>query len=246
MFLFRNVIMKRSFVITIAAAAALGVSACAADNSGQQNNTEKTTAAAAAPGASRQSSAVTSGKKTMNEKTGSLRVERGSTASYKKVSNNWFSFSMPAAWNAGTNEDEDNEYKVYEAKIFIPKSGVKMQSYIYVSYFAEDNEDIATYQEFIRVNSQNILRKAPVEWEKYEPVTETKIAGRKAYVVARNCRHFLNPNSKDDSYVMKKEKMYVLPASKGYYVIRYGAEENFFNLNIDTFEKIASSFKGKF
>ena len=154
---------------------------------------------------------------------------------------------MPSAWNAGTNEDEDNEYKVYEAKIFIPKSGIKMQSYIYVSYFAEDNEDIATYQEFVRVNSQNILRKGQkVEWEKYEPVAETKVAGRKAYVIARNCRHFLNPNSKDDTYIMKKEKMYVLPASKGYYVIRYAAEESAFSSNLKAFEGIASSFSGKY
>lgn len=166
---------------------------------------------------------------------------------FKTVSNGFFTFSMPANLTANTNSAEDEEYKVYEAKIFPVSSSRKMNSYIYVSYFAEDNEDIATWQEFVRVNSQNILRKgASSEWEKYEPVKETSLAGRKAYIVARNCRHFLKPNSKDDSYVMKKEKMYVLPASKGYYVIRYASDEKAFNENLKTFESIAASFKGNY
>ena len=159
--------------------------------------------------------------------------------------NAWFSFFLPEDWTVSSDADSDNEYKVYEFKILPPSSSPKLQSVIYLSYYAENNEDISTYQEFIRVNSQNILRRGQtVGWEKYEPVSEKSVAGRKAFVVARNCRHFLHPNSKDDSFVMKKEKMYVMPAKKGYYVIRYGADEYYFGNSIAAFEDIAESFQG--
>ena len=225
---------RRILKTLLCAVAVLSTAACSAGGARNSNAQKHTDAAVSA-----EIKGVTG-----TQRTAGTAMEKQSGA--QTVSNAWFSYTLPAGLRASSNDAEDEEYRVYESKIILPTGGSRISSFIYVSYFAEDNEDIATYQEFIRVNSQNILRKTPSEWEKYEPVTETKIAGRKAYVVARNCRHFLNPNSKDDSYVMKKEKMYVLPASKGYYVIRYGAEENFFNLNIDTFEKIAASFKGKF
>jgi len=171
----------------------------------------------------------------------------GETGEVQLVSNGWFSYTMPAAWRANTNPAEDEEYRVYEAKMFPRTRSKKIPSYIYVSYFAEDNEDIPTYQEFVRVNSQNVLMRGKTsEWEKYEPVKEATVAGRKAYIVARNCRHFLHPNSKNDDYVMKKEKMYVFPAQKGYYVVRYAADADYFNENIKRFEAIAASFKGKY
>ena len=159
--------------------------------------------------------------------------------------NDWFSFFVPKEWHVSVDAESDNEYKVYEFKIIPAVSSPKMASTIHLSYFSENNKDIATYQEFIRVNSQNVLRRGKtVEWEKYEPVSEKTVAGRKAFVVARNCRHFLHPNSKDDSFVMKKERIYVLPAQKGYYVIRYAADEDYFDKNLAAFEDIASSFKG--
>lgn len=211
------------FKIVLCAAAALSAAACSAGGANVKNSAAEKQIAAAA-----------------------FSEKQENQPGVQTINKGYFSYTLPEGLRATSNEAEDEEYRVYESKIMLPSSGSKISSFVYVSYFSENNEDIATYQEFIRVNSQNILRKKPSEWEKYEPVTETKIAGRKAFAVARNCRHFLSPNSKDDSYVMKKEKMYVLPASKGYYVIRYGAEDKFFNLNIETFEKIASSFKGQF
>ena len=154
------------------------------------------------------------------------------------VNTQWYSFSLPKGCWAKNDPDSDMEYKVYEYKITPAIPGKKYSSNMYVSYYSEDNEDISTYQEFVRVNSQNVLRRGKtVEWEKYEPVKETVLAGRKAFVIERNLRHFLFPNSKDDRYVMKKEKIYVLPASKGYYVIRYFAEESEFPNNIKAFEE---------
>lgn len=244
---------KTPLFFSFIAAAIISISSCAADSTGSAQ--KQSLAASGSPASAaidksaekHQTSKAAAEINKTDTKENAIKVTNNQNKGFKTVSNGWFSYEMPSSWNANTNPEEDEEYKVYEAKMFPPKSGQKMSSYIYVSYFAEDNEDIPTYEQFINVNSQNILRKGKqVEWEKYEPVTETKIAGRKAYVVARNCRHFLHPNSKDDSYVMKKEKMYVLPASKGYYVIRYAAEEPSFPNNLQAFEKIAASFKGKY
>ena len=241
--------MKRILIFTAIAAAAVVIYACGSEK--QQNGENavqenKPAAAAQQPG----STAGISGKSMLQNdeiiKAEPLKISQAANGR-KMVSNGLFSYLMPSSWRANTNAAEDEEYKVYEAKMFPSSSSKKMASYIYVSYFDENNEDIATWQEFVRVNSQNILRRGKTaEWEKYEPVKESAVAGRKAYIVARNCRHFLNPNSKDDSYVMKKEKMYVLPASKGYYVIRYASDEKSYNENINAFEAIAASFKGKY
>jgi len=237
--------MRKIIFLAAIAAAGIGIYACTSENqnvgiSGQDNK-------AAAPESAKRSQATGATMQADDTaKAEPIKISRAEGGK-KTVSNGLFSYLMPASWKANTNPAEDEEYKVYEAKMFPASTSKKMPSYIYVSYFAENNEDIATWQEFVRVNSQNILRRGKTtEWEKYEPVRETVLAGRKAYVVARNCRHFLNPNSKDDSYVMKKEKMYVLPASKGYYVIRYASDEKSFNENIKAFESIAASFRGKY
>lgn len=235
--------MNRKTAMSILAAFVLGMTACPSDKSGGtlQGDSAGNTTTEPAQSSVMMQKTVPAQKKSEQI----LKVSAGQ--GYKTVSNGWFTYSMPEKWSANTNASEDEEYKVYEAKMFPGSKSSKFPSYIYVSYFAEDNEDIATWQEFVRVNSQNILipdKKS--KWENYEPVKEATVAGRKAYIVARNCRHFLHPNSKDDSYVMKKEKMYVFPASKGYYVVRYASDADYFNEHLKAFENIAASFKGKY
>ena len=219
--------MKNLKLLLMAAISAMTLSACAANKT--QADTTKTTEM----------------PRHLAQRDFSLHAVNSNGEKTIVKGNDWFSFAVPVGWSTTVDSESDKEYKVYEFKIYPPSEGTKMPSTMFVSYYAEDNEDIATYQEFIRVNSQNILRGGKtVEWEKYEPVKEGKVAGRNAYIVARNCRHFLHPNSKDDTAVMKKEKMYVIPAEKGYYVIRYAAEEQYFDKNLVAFEDIASSFLG--
>lgn len=237
--------MNKVLSFSICAVFICGLSACSADNGGAAQKPEKT-AVVAINKAKNTAKNTAAGKKS---KEANIKVQKKSSAEkakYKKINNEWFSFQTPLAWNAILNPEEDAQWKVYEAKITLP-SGKKFSSYIHVSYFAEDNEDIATYQNFINVNSQNTLLGArDPKIEQYEPVEEKQIAGRKAFVMARVRRHFLHPNSKNDDYIMLKEKLYVFPAEKGYYVLRYGADETVFADNIQAFEKLTASFKGKY
>ena len=57
---------------------------------------------------------------------------------------------------------------------------------------------------------------------------------------------YLHPESKSDESVQMKEKMYVLPAKDGFYVLKFSAPKTAFAANLPVFEKIARSFKGKF
>lgn len=191
-------------------------------------------------------------KDTQKAQTKQNKVETKNTsdAMYKQAKNDYLSCLIPTSWDMNNTPDEDDEWKIYEIKLSASRDKAKIKSGINLSYFSPDNSDIFNgYEDFINANSKNlVLRgKTKTKDETYEPVKEITLAGRKAYIVARNCKEFLHLNSKyNDDFVMKKEKMYVLPAKEGFYVIGYAADENVFDADLKVFEKVASSFVGVF
>ena len=72
-----------------------------------------------------------------------------------------------------------------------------------------------------------------------------KLWGRRAFELAREKLVFLHPETKSDESVQLKEKIYVLPAKAGFYVLHFSAEKPAFEESLPVFEKVAKSFKGK-
>ena len=81
--------------------------------------------------------------------------------------------------------------------------------------------------------------------EVFEPAKDIKLSGRKALLLSRERMVSLHPKSKSDETVQLKEKLYVLPAQDGFYVLHFSAQKTAFIANLPVFEKIAKSFKGK-
>jgi len=170
---------------------------------------------------------------------------KGKAAQYKNFSmdNNYFSCLVPAAWSLERDKDKDEEYKIYEIQLLAPKTG-KAPTSIFVSYYAKDNGDFNDYEDFVRRNSSNVAGETKTTRELYEPVKNISFGGRKAQLLARERMVFLHPESKSDESVQLKEKLYVLPAKEGFYVLHFSAPKDSFLANQAVFEKVVKSFKG--
>ncbi|MGD9642695.1 MAG: hypothetical protein AB7V08_08155 [Elusimicrobiales bacterium] len=169
---------------------------------------------------------------------------KGAQFKLYSMDNNYFSCSVPSAWSQERNKEQDEEYKIYEVQLLAPKAA-KAPTSITVAFYAKDNEDFNGYQDFINSNSKNALGETKSSRENYEPVKNIALGGRKGFELARERLVYLHPNSKSDESVQLKEKLYVLPAKAGFYVLHFSAEKSAFLANRAVFERVAKSFKGQ-
>jgi len=160
------------------------------------------------------------------------------------MDNNYFSCGAPEGWSMVREKDRDEKYEIYEIEFLAPRSA-KSPATIRVSYYSKDNPDFSGYEDFIESNSQNILGETKSERENYDPVKKIKLNGRKAFELSRTKMTYLHPESKSEESEQRKDKIYVLPAKAGFYVLKFSAPTAAFVENLPVFEKTAKSFKGK-
>lgn len=156
---------------------------------------------------------------------------------------NYFSCIVPVDWDLEREKERDEEYRIYEIQLIGPDVGRETMS-IFVSFYAKDNEDFNGYRDFVKSNSSNVAGETKTSRENYQPVKNVKVAGRKAKLLVRERQVFLFPNSKSDDSVKIKEKLYVLPAKAGFYVLHFKAPSEAYPAYLPVFERVAESFKG--
>lgn len=191
-----------------------------------------------------------------------LQTAAPAARQFKKyaMDNNYFSCNVPAGWRLEREKARDEEYKIYEIELLapaenMPQAGVaaktgaaqpdKSPTAIYVSYYAKDNADFDGYADFIERNATDALGGTKSERETYGPVKKIKFNGREASELSRAKTVYLHPESKSDESVKLKEKLYVLPARDGFYVLHLTAPETAFSRHLKIFEQVARSFKGR-
>jgi hypothetical protein len=172
----------------------------------------------------------------------------GKTAAQKfvpyAIEGGYFSCEVPEGWSQERSPEQDKEYNIFEVQLLGP--GGKAPTSIFVSYYSADNEDFTDHENFIARNSRNALGQTKGRRETYQPVKKARLAGREAFVLEREKQAFLHPQSKSDESVQLKEKLYVLPAKPGFYVLHFSAEKKAFDKHLASFERAAKSFSGKF
>lgn len=173
---------------------------------------------------------------------GAARPEHRQLKKYA-MDSDYFSCGIPAGWTMERDKARDAEYKIYEIALTAPQPA-KTPVTIHVSYYAKDNADFDGYEDFIARNSQNVLGETKSERETYEPVKKIKLNGRPAAELSRAKTAYLHPENKSDESVKLKEKLYVLPARNGFYVLHFTASETAFPKYLKVFEQVAGSFKG--
>ncbi len=156
---------------------------------------------------------------------------------------NYFSCLIPADWSLNRDRDSDEQYKIYEIQLIAPRSA-KTPISIKVSFYAKDNQDFNDYKDFINSNSKNALDETRNAREKYAPVRKIKLNGREGFMLGSERLVYLHPETKSDESALVKERIYVLPAREGFYVLRYSAPKADYNAFYRAFLKVTESFKG--
>lgn len=154
---------------------------------------------------------------------------------------NYFTCEIPATWQLERDSEKDAEYKIYEIQLIGPNAD-NSPSEIYVSYYAQDNEDFTDYNNFLVRNSKNILGETKSKREKYGPINNVVLKGRKAFVLERERMVYLHPQSKSDESTYVKDKIYVLPAKDGFYVLHYSAPKVCYDEQLSVFERVVQTF----
>jgi len=72
------------------------------------------------------------------------------------------------------------------------------------------------------------------------------MSGRDAFELTRERMVFLHPEGKADDSVQLEEKMYVLPAKEGFYVLHFRSPGTLFSKYSPVFEHICKTFMGRF
>lgn len=157
------------------------------------------------------------------------------------MDNNYFTCEIPAIWQFERDKETDAEYKIYEIQLIGP-SADNASSEIYVSYYAQDNEDFTDYNIFLVRNSKNILGETKSKRENYGPVNKVVLNGRKTFELERERMVYLHPQSKSDESIHIKEKLYVLPAKEGFYVLHYSAPKLLYDEQLSVFERVVQTF----
>ena len=173
------------------------------------------------------------------------------------MDNNYFSCGVPDGWRMRREKAGDEKRKIYGVELVAPVNdgaapeaaaespAPQAPAAIYVSYYLKGNADFLGYEDFILRNSQNALNEPASANNSYEPVKNIKLNGRTASEFSRVKTGPPPPESKSGESARIKEKLYVLPAKRGFYVLRLTASEADFDKHLKVFELVSETFKGK-
>ena len=153
-----------------------------------------------------------------------------------------FTCTPPAGWEA--KRDRGNEARTGIQKLELLGPGAERAPVIiYASFYGAASTAFAGYEDFIERNSKNILGETESDTEKFSPVAQTELAGKKAFVFDSEIKEYPHPESKSEESVMVKEKFYVAPAQGGFFVLHYYAPASAFGKYLPVFRKFAASCK---
>lgn len=154
----------------------------------------------------------------------------------------YFSCDIPVGeWHPNDPEPEfDPEYDQYDLELSGPRAeGAPVM--ISVTYFGP-NSDFSGYEDFLRSNSRNVAGETRNKRENYGPIVEADKDGRKVFSLERERLVYLHPQTKSDESVQIKEKLYVVPAGEGFYVLHLNVPSAVFEKHLPVFEKVFLTF----
>jgi hypothetical protein len=158
-----------------------------------------------------------------------------------KMENNYFSCEIPKNWELKRDREKERKSKVYKIELLGPRVE-KAPVIIYVAYYDRGNNSFKDHADFIERNSKNILGESRSDTEKFSPVRKTMLNKKKAFEFESEIQEYLHPESKSSESVVIKEKFYVIPAKKGFFVLHYFAPKSVFARHLGVFSNIVRTF----
>ena len=152
-----------------------------------------------------------------------------------------FSCQVPASWQQKRDLEKEKRDKTPQLELLGPRSE-NSPVMIYAACYSKEGNYFDGYKDFIDRNSKDSWGETE---DKYGPVKETTLGGRKAFVFEREVGASLNPESPAGEKVRVGEKFYVIPAAGGFFALHYYAPKAVYKKHLPLFERLAKSFKGK-
>ena len=152
-----------------------------------------------------------------------------------------FSCEVPAAWQQKRDLDKEKRDKTPQLELLGPRAE-KSPVMIYAAFYSKEGKYFDGFQDYIDRNSKDSWGETG---DKYSPVREIALGGRKAFVFEREVKTSVNPESPTGETVQIVEKFYVLPAADGFFALHFYAPKSVYNKHLPVFERLAKTFKAK-
>ncbi|MEW5951145.1 MAG: hypothetical protein GX447_04290 [Elusimicrobia bacterium] len=154
-----------------------------------------------------------------------------------EIEGGYFSCLVPSSWDLKRDKRGDEEYKTYEIKLNGPG-----RTWIYVSYYSKDNEDFKDYKNYIDRNTKDGLGRKNSDIGKYSDAKPFKSGKIKGFEIIKELKEYVSLESKSSDAYWVKERIAVIPAKEGFFVLSYSAKKSDFEKYHPVYKKVLSSF----
>ena len=155
-----------------------------------------------------------------------------------------FSCYVPSAWAQARDLRKDKSSGVVKLSL-TGDSGERIPAMIYITHFGKTNRYFKDPAAYIKMNSTDALD-MPSKTDKYGPVSETVLAGKKAFVFEREKKEYLEPEGKSEESVVVRERFIVVPAREGFYALHYYCPQKAFKKHLPYFDRVVKTLKLKY
>ncbi len=156
------------------------------------------------------------------------------------IEGNYFKCDIPKGWRINRDKFADEAEKVYGVEAVGPRTKEGVPVRITMDYFSRDNTLFRGPSEYInRHTSAGVIK---IEGDRYGPVKTITLSNRRAKTFEKETTAYFPPNSPMAAEIAIKEKLVVLPASEGFYALRYYAQASAYEKYFYLFERVLESF----
>lgn len=165
------------------------------------------------------------------------------TQAYERyaMEGNHFKCDFPKGWTTSRDSIADKVEKVYGAEAVGPRTKEGAPVRISVDYYSKENTLFKDSSEYLDRNTKEGILK--IKEDKYGPAKDITVAGLKGKIFERETSIYLPPNNPMAVKVAIKEKVTVLAAKEGFYVLRYYAPAAMYVKHLSAYDKTLKSFE---
>jgi len=156
------------------------------------------------------------------------------------IEGNYFKCDLPEGWIIHRDKFTDEAEKIYGVEAIGPRTKKGVPVRITVDYYSPGNTLFKNSGEYIDRNSKENLIK--IEGDRYSPVRTIKLSNRDAKTFEKETTAYFPPNSPMAEEIAIKEKLVVLLALEGFYVLHYYAPTSVYEKYFSCFERVLKSF----
>lgn len=152
--------------------------------------------------------------------------------------------AAPEGWSEleGFGGLSPEQRRVYGTRFLGPVSPDGLPCLISAHYYAPGNVVHETAEKFLSAHAGPILG-VNFDGKEYGEVTADKVAGRPAKVLERMVYEYVPPESVKQRKIEMYELYTVIPAGRGYYVLKFSAPAQMAQANFRAYKEVLDSFK---